>query len=161
MDTDSLVYDIKTDDFYKEITSKIKARFDMSGNSHSQVRPLPMGVNKKVIGLLKNELGRRIMTKFLALRPKLYTYKMFGGSEDKKCKGVKKCVVKKMLDFKDYKQCLLGNWNMFRKQLLFQNELHKVHTVEMSKLALPFQLYQPISINGLDPLFGWILTKTS
>ena len=136
MDTDSLVYNINTDDFYEDIASNIKPRFAMSGYSNSQVRPLPMGVNKNVIGLMKNELGRRIMTKFLALRPKLYTYKMLGRSENKKCKGVKKCVMKKMPDFEDYKQSLLGGWNTFRKQLLFQNKLHKVHTVEINKLAL-------------------------
>ena len=55
----------------------------MSGYSHSQVRPLPMGVNKTVIRLMKNKLDRKIMTEFLALRAKLYTYKMLGESEDK------------------------------------------------------------------------------
>ena len=59
------------------------------------------------------------MTEFVALRSKLYTYKMLGESGDKKCKGVKKCIVKKTLDFKDCKQCLLAGWNTFRKQLLF------------------------------------------
>ena len=87
MDTDSLVYDIKTDDFYKDIISNVEARFDMSGYSHSC--PLPMGVNKKLVGLMKDELGRRIMTEFMALRPKLYVCKTLGGGEDKKCKGVK------------------------------------------------------------------------
>ena len=61
---------------------------------------------------------------------------MLGGSGDKKCKGVKKCIAKKTPDFEDYKQYLVANWNMFRKQLLFQNKLHKVHTVEVNKLAL-------------------------
>ena len=90
MDTDSLVYDIKTDDFNEDITGKIKARLDMSSYSHSWVHPLSMRVNKKVISLMKDELGRRVMVKFVALRPKLYTYKMLGESGDKKCKGVKK-----------------------------------------------------------------------
>ena len=43
------------------------------------------------------------MTKFVALRPKLYAFKTLSGSGDKKCKGVKKCVVKKTLNFDDYK----------------------------------------------------------
>ena len=73
----------------------------MSGYSCS--RPLPMGVNNNVIGLMKDELGRRIMTEFVALRSKLYTYKTLSGSGDKKDKGVKKCIVKKTLDFKEYK----------------------------------------------------------
>ena len=67
MDTDSLVYNIKTDDFYEDIAGDVKARFDMSSYSCSRVRPLPMGVNKKVIGLIKDKLGRRIMTKAVHL----------------------------------------------------------------------------------------------
>ena len=50
---------------------------------------------------------------------------MLSGSRDKKCKGGKKCIVKKMLYFDDYKQCLLSGWHEFHKQLLFQNNLHK------------------------------------
>ena len=58
----------------------------MSSYSHSH--PLPMGKNKKVIGLIKDEQGGRIMTEFMALRLKLYTYKTLGGRRDNKCKGV-------------------------------------------------------------------------
>ena len=115
MDTDSLIYDIETDDFYKEIDEDVKYRFDTSGynpdgyyapgtaeRSHgipegSRVlqthRPLPVGLNKKVIGLMKDELGGEIMTEFVTLRPKMYAYKT-GSTESKKCKGIKKCVVK-------------------------------------------------------------------
>ena len=100
------------------------------------VRPLPMGVSKKVIGLMKDELGGRIITEFVALRLKLYAYETLGGRGDKKCKEVKKCIVKKTLDFEDHTQCLLAGQNAFRKQLFFRNELHKVHTIEMNKLAL-------------------------
>ena len=101
IDTDSLVYDIKTDDFYEDNSDDVEARFDTSGYSHSQVRPLPIGVNKKVIGFMKDELNGRVMTELMALRLKMYAYNTLGGSGDKKCKGVKKCLVKKMLDFED------------------------------------------------------------
>ena len=106
MDTDSLVYDIETGDFYEDIASNVKARFNMNG--YSKDRALPIGVNIKVIGLMKKELGGRIMTEFVALRLKLYTYIMLRGSEDKRCKGVKECIMKKMPDFEDYKQYLLA-----------------------------------------------------
>ena len=129
-----LVYNIKTDNFYEDITGDAEARSDMSGNSYSH--PLPMGVSRKVIGFMKDELDRRIMTKFMALRPRLCTYKTLSGGGDKKCKGVKKCVVKKTLDFEDYKQCLFAGQNVFQKQLLFQNKLHEVYTIEVNKLAL-------------------------
>ena len=71
MDTDSLVYDIKTEDFYVDIVDHVPARFDSSGYWPNQ--PLPVGSNKKVIGLMKDELGGKIMTEFVALRPKLYS----------------------------------------------------------------------------------------
>ena len=87
MDTDSLVYDIETDDFYKDIAGDVEARFDTSG--YSQNHLLFIGVNKKVIGLMKDKLGGRVMTEFIALRPKLYAYKTLSGSGDKMCKGVK------------------------------------------------------------------------
>ena len=86
MDTDSLGYDIKTEDFYEDIADNVPARFHTSG--YCPNRPLPVGLNKKVIGLMKDELGGKIMTEFVALRPKLYSYKKLDGSEDKKCKGI-------------------------------------------------------------------------
>ena len=105
MDT---VYDNKTEDFYEDIADDVEARFDTSGYSKTDFRPLPIGLNKKVIGLMNDELGGKIMTEFVALRPKLYSYKKLDGSEDKKCKGIKKCVVKKTLTFEDYKACLFN-----------------------------------------------------
>ena len=133
MDSNSLVYNIKTDNFYEDIAGDVEARFDTSGYSHSHL--LPMEVNKEVIGCMKDKLGGRVMTKFVAFRPKLYAYKTLSGTGDKKCRGVKKCVMKKRLDFEDYKQCLLADWNAFRKQLLFWNKLHEDHTIEVNKLA--------------------------
>ena len=76
------------------------------------------------------------MTEFMALRPKQYAYKTHSGSGDKKCKGVKKWIVKKTLDFKDYTQCLSAGQNAFWKQLMFWSSKHEVHTIEMNKLAL-------------------------
>ena len=94
MDTDSLVYHIKTEDFYADIADDVEERFDTS--SYCDNRPLPVGLNKKKIGLLEDELGGAIMTEIMALRPKLYSFRQLDGSEDKKCKGIKKCVVKKL-----------------------------------------------------------------
>ena len=101
-------------------------------------RPLPVGLNKKVIGLMKDEFGSTIMTVFVALRPKLYSYRKFDGAEDKKCKGIKKCVVKKTLAFDYYKNCLFSptNGSTFRWQLMFRNKKHEVHTVEVNNVAL-------------------------
>ena len=105
MDTDSLIYSIKTEDFYKDIADDIETRFDTSG--YVPERPLPIGLNKKVIGLMKDELDGEIMREFVSLRPKMYSYKV-GNSEPKKCKGIKKCVVKRTINFDDYKKCLFS-----------------------------------------------------
>ena len=89
MDTDSLIYSIETDYFYKDIAEDVPARFDTSGYIN---RPLPIGLNKKVIRLMKDELGGEIMEEFVTLKPKMYAYKTSKG-ESKKCKGIKRCVV--------------------------------------------------------------------
>ena len=74
MDTDSLIYNIGMENFYKDIAEDVLARFDMNG--YNPDRPLPVGLNKKVIGLMKDELGGETMTEFVTLRPKMYAYKM-------------------------------------------------------------------------------------
>ena len=109
MDTDSLIYNIETEDFFADFADDVEEMFNTSGHDKKDARPLPIGKNKKVIGLMKDELGGAIMTKLVALRPKLYFYKKVGGSENKKCKGIKKCIVKKTLTFEDYKTCLFND----------------------------------------------------
>ena len=74
LDTDCLIYSIRTEDFYKDIADDVEARFDTSG--YVPDRPLPVGLNKKVIGLMKDELGGEIMREFLSLRPKMYSCKV-------------------------------------------------------------------------------------
>ena len=103
MDTDGFIVYIKTDDIYKNIAEDIETRFDTS--NFELDRPLPKGKNKKVIGLMKDELGGKIITKFHALRAKTCSYLMDGGREDKKAKGTKKCVIKRKLKFENYKNC--------------------------------------------------------
>ena len=105
MDRDSFVMNIKMKDFYKDISSDVDKRFDTS--NYEVNRPLPTGKNKKVIGLMKDELGGKIITEFVTLRPKTYSYLTDDGKEDKKAKGTKKCVIKRMIKFDDYKNCLL------------------------------------------------------
>ena len=149
MDMDSLIYNIETDDFYKDIAEDVKDRFDTSGYNPS--RPLPVGLNKMVIGLMKDELGGEIMTEFETLRPKMYAYKT-GSPESKKCKGIKKCVVKKMISFEDYKNCLLSGETSYRSQLMFRSLKHEVRTLEVNKLALSRDNDKRITVNGINSL---------
>ena len=101
MDTDSFIMHIKTEDFYKDIADDVEKRFDTSNCECD--RPLSTGKNKKVIGLMKDELGGKIMTEFFALRPKTYSYLIDDGRSDKKAKGTKNCVIKRRLKFNEYK----------------------------------------------------------
>ena len=100
MDTDSFIMNINTNDFYKDIFD-VDNRFDTS--NYEVKRPLVMGKNKKVIGLMKDELGGEIITEFIALRPKTYSYVTDNDKIDKKAKGTKNCIVKKTIKFDDYK----------------------------------------------------------
>ena len=95
MDKDSFVINIKTEDFYKDIVNDVEKRFDTS--NYEVDRPLPTGKNKKVIGLMKDEFGGKIITEFITLRPKAYTYLTGDGKEDKNAKGTKKCIIKRMI----------------------------------------------------------------
>ena len=88
MDTGSFVMNIKTNDFYKDIANDVDKRFDFS--NYEVNRSLPTGKNKKVIGLMKDELGGKIITEFVTLRPKTYSYLTDDGKEDKKAKETKK-----------------------------------------------------------------------
>ena len=149
MDTDSLVYDIKTEDFYKDIAEDVETRSDTSG--YEPDRPLPIGKNKKVIGLMKGELGGKIMKEFISLRPKMYRYRV-EESEPKKCKGIKKCVVKKTISFEDYKRCLQEGRNIHGSQMMFESKKHNVRTLEVNKLALSREDDKRISIDGIASL---------
>ena len=100
MDTDSFIINIKTNDFYKDISNDVENRFDTS--NYEVNRPLPTGKNKKIIGLMKDELGGKIIMEFVTLRPKPYSFLTNDGKEDKKAKGTKKCVIKKKIKFNDY-----------------------------------------------------------
>ena len=137
MDTDSLIYRIKMEDFYVDIAEDVAERFNVW--LLFEYRPLSIGLNKKDIGLMQDELGGAIMTEFVALRPKLYSYRKLDGACDKKCKGIKKCVIKKTLTFEDYNNCLLNPISVgtvYRSQLMFRSSKHEVHMIEVNKVAL-------------------------
>ena len=85
---------------------------------------------------MKHELGGKIMTEFVASRPKTYSYLTDDCEEDKKAKGTKKCVIKRRLKFNDYKDCLLNNQIVLKSQQRFNNERHDAYTEEINKIAL-------------------------
>ena len=94
--------------FFEDISNDVEEWYDTSNYDENDKRPLPIGKNKKVIGLFKDELGGRIMKEFCALRAKTYSYLMDDDSEVKKCKGTK-FVIKQQIMFENYKDCLLND----------------------------------------------------
>ena len=81
MDTDSFIFHVKTQDFYEDIANDVEKRFDTS--NYKVDRPLPIGKNKKVIGLINDELAGEIITGFVALKAKTYAYLKDHGEEKK------------------------------------------------------------------------------
>ena len=156
-DTDSFIINVKTEDFYKDISENAIERFDTSNYIH--VRPLPMGVNKKVLVLMKDELGGAIITEFVALRPKPYSYKTEDNVELKKAKGTEKCIINKMLNFSDYKNCLFNNRKVLRSQQRFKSENHYMYTENINKIALSCDNDKRIvAVDGISSYpYGYVL----
>ena len=137
VDTDSFIMHIKTEDFYKDIDEDVEKRFDTSNNEVN--RPLPTGKNKKVIGLMQDELGGGgIMTEFVAFRSKTYSYLMDDCGSDKNVKGTKKWVIKRRLKFNDYKDCLLSNEIILKPKQRFKSERHEYLSSNDDKILQTF-----------------------
>ena len=134
IDTDSFIINIKTEDFYEDIANDVEKRFDTL--NYEVNRPLSKGKNEKVIVLMNDELGGKIITEFAALRPKSYSYLMDDGNSDKKAKGTEKCAIKQRLKFNDYKNCLLDNEIILKSQQRIKSEARNVYTEKVNKIAL-------------------------
>ena len=90
-----------------------------------------------MIGLMKDELGGKITTEFVAVRAKMYPYRKIDKEvEERRCKGTKKCVFSESLTVDDYKTCLFDGETIYRGQMLFENKKHEVYTVNKHKIAL-------------------------
>ena len=143
-DTDSLAYEIETEDFNKDIAPDIERLFDTSEIPKDHPSGMPAGMNKKVIGMFKDECAGKVMAEFVGLRAKLYSYKMHEGKEEertaastvKRCKGIKTSVVKKDISFEDYKTCLLSKQEQMRKMNVIRSHKHEIYTEEVNKIAL-------------------------
>ena len=135
-DTDSLMYEIKTKDFYKDIYIDVKNKFDTSDYPSDHPSGIITGANKKVIGMFKDEVAGKQITHFVGLRPKLYSFKIEEESEVRKCKGIKKNVIKKKLDFDDYVKCLFSGEKKLRSMKIIRSEKHDIYSKEVNKIAL-------------------------
>ena len=135
-DTDSFLYEIQTEDFYKDISGDVKDRFDTSEYPEDHPSGIPTGINKKVLGMYKDEAKGKNIKEFVGLRAKLYSFKMEEGKENKKCKGIKKAVVERTIRHEDYKTCLTTGKEQLRRQNIIRSYEHVLYTEEVNKIAL-------------------------
>ena len=135
-DTDSLMYQIKTKDFYKDISPDILTKFDTSDYPSNHKSGILTGANKKVIGMFKDEVAGKQITHFVGLRPKLYSFKIEEEMEVRKCKGIKKNIIKKKIDFDDYVKCLFSGKKEMRSMNIIRSEKHDIYSKEVNKVAL-------------------------
>ena len=135
-DTDSLMYQIQTEDFYKDISADIKTKFDTSDYPKDHPSGILTGENKKVIGMFKDEVAGKQITHFIGLRPKLYSFKIEEGKNVKKCKGIKKSVVSKGITFEHYFDCLFTGDKQMRSMKIIQSKNHDIYSKEVNKIAL-------------------------
>ena len=86
--------------------------------------------------MMKDEAGGKIIEEFVGLRAKLYSYKMYEGKTEKKCKGMKKSVIKNNISFEDYKECLFTKVAQMRKMNVIRSIKHEVFSETVTKVAL-------------------------
>ena len=90
--------------------------------------------------MFKDELRGKIMVKFCGHRAKTYAYLIDDDSKKKNAKGTKKCVIKRRLEFKDYKDSVFENKTILRSQLRFKSDHHNVSTEEVNKTAISMMM---------------------
>ena len=135
-DTDSLAYEIKTKDIYKDINPDIEKQFDTSDYTTNHSSEIKTRLNSKVLGMFKDEAGGQQIVEFVGLRAKLYSYKMLDGSVDKKFNSVTKNVTKRRIQFDDYRECLFSRKAQHRQMIVIRSHCHQIYTEEMNEIAL-------------------------
>jgi hypothetical protein len=131
-DTDSLCYEIQTEDIYRDMEN-CSDLYDTS--NYPKDHPIYSDVNKKVLGKMKDETCGEPIEEFVGLRSKLYAYKI-GNREEKKCKGITKNVVEKSIQLEDYRRVLFEKSIIHRKMKRFGTDRHQIYTKEVNKVAL-------------------------
>ena len=135
-DTDSLTYQITTDDIYQDMKTD-EHLYDAS--DYPSKHPLHSATNKKVIGKFKDETAGIPIVEFVGLRAKMYSIKTEDGKESKKGKGIKKSVLKRDVKHQDYKDCLFEKREYQHQMMGFRSHQHQVYTEKQTKKSLsPF-----------------------
>ncbi|KAJ8910221.1 hypothetical protein NQ315_015913 [Exocentrus adspersus] len=136
-DTDSLIYEIRNRDPYEIIRRDCHLRFDTSDYPANNGYNIPQ-VNKKVLGMMKDEFNGTPIELFVGLRSKMYTVKRAGSSSNniKKVKGIKKSVIKNVITLEDYLECVDNFKEKVITQNLIKSEKYQVYSMMQEKIAL-------------------------
>ena len=141
-DTDSLCYEIETEDFYKDV-KEISHHFDFS--EYPKTHELYSEEFKKALGKFKDETHSILIREFVGLRSKMYSFKYFDDKkgklvESKKLKGIKKSVVKKEITFNDYYRSLMGetkeNIQQMAKFNCIRSIKHQLYSITVDKVGI-------------------------
>ena len=152
-DTDSLIYEIICENIYEHMKEDL-SRFDTSDYPKNNVYDMPL-VNKKVLGLMKDECNGKIVTEFAGLRSKMYSVRVEDEDRIKKAKGLKSNVIKKTITFDHFKDCLFNNKEITREQRKICSKFHMVYTEKENKIALsPFDNKRYLKENCIDT-YAW------
>lgn len=148
-DTDSFIYNIKCDDIYQIMKLNLNHFYTSDCEEHNL-----FGIdlkNKKIPGLMKDENNSRIMSEFVGLRSKMYSYKINNTEVIKKAKGIKKNILKKKKTFEQYLECIRDQTIFSENQSIIQSKYHKVYTINQNKKVLdPFDNKRYICENQIN-----------
>ena len=133
MFTDSLCYEIKTDDVYKDLFQD-KQSFDNS--NYPTNSEFFFDENKKVIGKMKDEAAGMPVKEFIGLRSKMYTYEINNKTTKKKCKGISKHTVNKDITIDDYRDTLLSSLEKMHSMKSIKSQNHIITSCEITKCIL-------------------------
>ena len=142
-DTDSLLLEIKTDEFNKDYAPDIPQRFDIGEYVRTQFGETTIPrMNLKVLGMMKDECKGDFITEAVGIGPKNYAIIVLTTQKDGsiklkdevKCKGVGKAFVPRI---EEYKKCVFGKEDTISKECFRINSKdHKVFSISTKKVAL-------------------------
>ena len=157
-DTDSLIVKVDTEDIYADMKKNLD-EYDTS--NFPEDHPLYSTTNKKVIGKFKDELGGKVLTEFIGIRPKMYSF--VGEDSGKRAKGVKKSILQNGITHDDYRSCLLDKKVYSRDMPGLRSYNHIIHGETVHKVALaPLDTKRYILDDGISTLaFGHVDIPTS
>ena len=156
-DTDSLIVHVQTDDLYKDMAQNLD-EYDTS--NYPADHPLFSTANKKIIGKFKDELGGQLLTEFIGIRPKMYSY--VGEESGKRAKGVKKSVLQNSITHEDYRSCLFEKKVYTCDMPGLRSRAHTIYGETVHKVALAPLDTKRYILDGISTLaFGHVDIPTS